>query len=90
LNPTQTTQSGKKISMAKMKYREANISDIKQIQRVRHSVKENILSNPDLVTDEDCKDFITIRGKGWVCEIDELIVGFAVADLRDNNIWALF
>lgn len=73
-----------------MKYREANISDIKQIQIVRHSVKENILSNPDLVTYDDCKEFLTIRGKGWVCEIDDLIVGFAVADIKDNNIWALF
>lgn len=73
-----------------MKYREANISDIKQIQNVRHSVKENVLSNPDLITDDDCKEFLTIRGRGWVCEVDNLIVGFAVADLRDNNIWALF
>ena len=73
-----------------MKYREANIEDIKQIQIVRHSVKENILSNPDLVTDEDCKEFLTKRGRGWVCEIEGSIVGFAVADLKDNNIWALF
>ena len=31
-----------------------------------------------------------VRGKGWVCEIENQIVGFAIADLRDNNIWALF
>lgn len=73
-----------------MKFREANIKDIKQIQIVRHSVKENILSNPDLVTDDDCTEFLTKRGKGWVCEMDGLIIGFAIADLRDNNIWALF
>ncbi len=73
-----------------MKYREAKISDIKQIQVVRHSVKENILSNPALVTNEDCKEFLTGRGKGWVCEIDGLLVGFAIADLKNNNIWALF
>lgn len=73
-----------------MTYREANIEDIKQIQIVRHSVKENILSNPDLVTDEDCKEYITGRGRGWVCEIEGSIVGFAIADLKDNNIWALF
>ncbi len=73
-----------------MNYREAKISDIKHIQSVRRSVKENILSNPDLVTDDDGKDFITSRGKGWVGEIDDLIVRFAVADLKDDNIWALF
>ncbi len=70
--------------------REAKIEDIKQIQTVRNSVTENTLSNPDLVTDEDCEEFITKRGKGWVCEIDEQIVGFAVADLIGNNRWALF
>ena len=50
----------------------------------------NILSNPNLVTDEDCREFLLERGKGWVCEIDNQIVGFAIADLQENNIWALF
>lgn len=70
--------------------REATIDDIRQIQIVRNSVKENTLSNPDLVTDEDCVEFITVRGKGWVCEINHQVVGFAIADLKENNIWALF
>ena len=70
--------------------REAQISDVKQIQKVRNSVTENMLSNPDLVTDKDCEDFILIRGKGWVCDIDGQIVGFSIADLKENNIWALF
>ncbi|VXB44648.1 MULTISPECIES: GNAT family N-acetyltransferase [Chryseobacterium] len=70
--------------------REARIEDIPQIQVVRNSVKENTLSNPDLVTDKDCEEFITERGKGWVCEIDGKITGFSIVDLKDNNIWALF
>lgn len=73
-----------------MIFREALLSDIPQIQIVRHAVKENILSNPLLVTDEDCASFITVRGKGWVCEIENTIVGFAIADLKEHNIWALF
>ena len=73
-----------------MKIREAKIDDIPQIQVVRNSVTENTLSNPNLVTDADCKEFITERGKGWVCEINNEIIGFAIADLKDNNIWALF
>jgi GNAT superfamily N-acetyltransferase len=36
------------------------------------------------------EEYITIRGRGWVCEIGLMIVGFAIADLRENNIWALF
>jgi len=73
-----------------MLFREAKIDDIKQIQVVRNSVKENILSNPDLVTDQDCEEFLFQRGKGWVCEIEQKIVGFAIADLKEDNIWALF
>lgn len=70
--------------------REAKIEDIKQIQVVRNSVKENTLSDPRLVTDKDCEDFIITRGKGWVCEINNELVGFSIVDMNDNNIWALF
>ena len=73
-----------------MKIREATIADIHQMQIVRNAVTENTLSDPGLVTDKDCKEFLTVRGKGWVCEINNQIVGFSIADLQCNNIWALF
>lgn len=70
--------------------REARPEDIRQMQVVRNSVRENMLSDPNLVTDNDCLEYITVRGKGWVCEIDNQLVGFAIADLKEHNIWALF
>ena len=70
--------------------REATTDDIEQMHLVRNSVRENVLSNPALVTEEDYVDYITRRGKGWVCEVHGKIVGFAIADLDHNNIWALF
>lgn len=73
-----------------MTFREARIEDIPQIQVVRNAVKENALSNPNLVSDSDCEEFMFERGKGWVCEIENEIVGFAIADLKEDNIWALF
>lgn len=73
-----------------MSIREAQVIDIPQIQIVRNSVTENTLSNPNLVTDEDCVEFLTKRGKGWVFEIDGTIVGFSIVDLEQNNVWALF
>lgn len=73
-----------------MLFREATVEDIKEIQEVRHSVKENVLSDSSLVSDDDCRNYLTRRGKGWVCEADGKIAGFAIADLEDNNIWALF
>lgn len=70
--------------------REARITDIPQIQIVRHAVNENVLSNPALVTDKDCENYLTVRGKGWVCVIDNEVVGFSIADLVAHNVWALF
>ncbi len=73
-----------------MPIREATIADIPAIQVVRNAVRENRLSNPGLVTDQDCADMLTIRGKGWVCEIETSVIGFAIADLQGRNIWVLF
>ena len=73
-----------------MIFREALIKDIPQMQVVRNAVKENVLSNPDLIKDADYIPFITSNGKGWVCESDEQIVGFAIVDIKEKNIWALF
>ena len=70
--------------------REASIADIPQIQHVRHSVKENRLSDPRLVTDDDCEEYLSRRGKGWVAEEGNRIAGFSIVDLKDNNVWALF
>ncbi len=73
-----------------IRIRPAGVDDIRQIQAVRNAVKENVLSDPGLVTDRDCEEFIIQRGKGWVCEIGNRIVGFSIVDLKENNIWALF
>ena len=73
-----------------MAIRQAAISDIKQIQQVRNAVKENTLSNPSLVTDDDLMDYLTRRGRGWVYEVEEVITGFSIISLIDQNVWALF
>ena len=73
-----------------MRFREATPADISQIQFVRNAVKENTLSDPALVSDNDCLVYITQRGKGWVCEMESRIVGFSIVDLKENNVWALF
>ena len=73
-----------------MIFREAKTTDITAIQFVRHTVKENILSDPALVTDKDCEEFLMQRGKGWVCEVGGEVAGFSIVDLKAHNIWALF
>ena len=69
-----------------MIFREASVGNIPQMQIVRNSVKENIFSDPDLVTDEDCENYLRNRGKGWVCEIENRIVGFAIVDMVNHNV----
>ena len=73
-----------------MIFREAQTEDIAGIQRVRNSVKENQLPDPNLVPDTDVADYISRRGKGWVCEMDGTIVGFSIVSVIDRNVWALF
>lgn len=70
--------------------RVATIADIPHIQRVRNSVKENMLSDPSKVTDEDCREYLTQKGRGWVYEVNNEIIGFAIVDLEEQNVWALF
>ena len=60
-----------------MIFREAQIADITQMHVVRIAVTENILPDPDLITAKDYVEFLTERGKGWVCEIDDIVVGFS-------------
>jgi GNAT superfamily N-acetyltransferase len=73
-----------------MRYREAQVADIEELAEVRLSVRENPLPDPALITYADYKEFLTVRGKGWVCEGPGVIVGFSVVDLTEHNIWALF
>ena len=73
-----------------MTIREAQLEDITQMQIVRNAVKENTLSDPSLVPDKDYVEFMFERGKGWVCAVEDKIVGFSIVDLKENNVWALF
>jgi GNAT superfamily N-acetyltransferase len=73
-----------------MNFREATIQDIPQMHTIRIAVKENILPDSTIISAEDYVNFLTVRGKGWVCEIENEIVGFAIIDLKEKNIWALF
>ncbi|MEJ8758005.1 GNAT family N-acetyltransferase [Pontibacter sp. H259] len=73
-----------------MLFKRATVADIPGMSWVRMAVKENVLSNPDLVTPESYREMLEEKGAGWVCEINESIVGFSIVDLSDLNIWALF
>jgi GNAT superfamily N-acetyltransferase len=73
-----------------MNVRAATELDIAEMHRVRLAVRENRLSDPARIGPDDYREMLASRGRGWVCEIDDRIVGFGVADLARSNIWALF
>jgi GNAT superfamily N-acetyltransferase len=54
------------------------------------AVRENVLSNPNLVTEKDYVEMLENGGKGWVCFSGAALAGFAMVDLSKRNIWALF
>lgn len=70
--------------------REATLLDFPKLMEIRMAVKENTLSNPALIPEDDYVKFCFTQGKGWVYEVDSVIVGFSIVDLLGNNIWALF
>ena len=70
--------------------RQAVRADVPGIQRVRHSVRENVLTSC-VITDAEVIDYLERFGRGWVV-VDERneVLGFSIGDARDGNIWALF
>ncbi|RYY64944.1 MAG: N-acetyltransferase [Chitinophagaceae bacterium] len=73
-----------------MMYREASVADIPGMQVVRRAVKENALSDPSRICDADYLPYLDARGRSWVALGDSRVVGFAVADLEEGSVWALF
>lgn len=70
--------------------KEAGLADIPDMQRIRHAVKENTLSDPALVPDQAVAEYILERGKGWLAMADGTAAGFAIVSCKDHNVWALF
>ena len=69
--------------------RQATVSDVPAIQRVRRSVRENRLVSMT-IADEDVREAIDHTGRGWVIELEAGVVAFAIGNARTGNIWALF
>jgi GNAT superfamily N-acetyltransferase len=73
-----------------MIFRAATPDDIEGMSAVRLAVSENRLSDPSKVSRDDYHAMLTQHGHGWVCETGGQIVGFAIVDLTEKNVWALF
>jgi GNAT superfamily N-acetyltransferase len=69
--------------------RRALQTDVPRIMEIRHWVRQNRPSDPNLVTGADCEAFIE-RSEIGVWEEDGAVQGFAAGDTRDGWIFGLF
>jgi GNAT superfamily N-acetyltransferase len=69
--------------------RQAVAADVSGMHRVRMSVRENRLVST-VITEADTRKAIEESGRGWVVEVEGQIVGFAIVNITNSNIWALF
>ncbi|MCC6070206.1 GNAT family N-acetyltransferase [Massilia sp. GCM10020059] len=76
--------------MTTTSYRVACAQDIPAMSAIRLAVGENKLRDPGRITPKMYADYLDALGRGWVCERDGVIAGFAYADREDGAIWALF
>jgi GNAT superfamily N-acetyltransferase len=70
--------------------RKAILADIDQMHAIRMAVRENVLSDPTLISEQDYANYLENRGSGWVVEVGDRVLGFSIVDLADHNVWALF
>lgn len=71
------------------KIRQASRPDITHMHRIRMSVTENRLVSMTL-SEADYVDAIERTGRGWVMQVGDEIVAFAVGNSANASIWALF
>lgn len=69
--------------------RQAHREDIRDMHRVRISVRENRLTLA-VITEADYLPYLQDHGRGWVVETTGTVRGFAIGDARDGSVWALF
>jgi GNAT superfamily N-acetyltransferase len=69
--------------------RQAVRNDLPELFRVRSAVSENRLSSRT-IPDGQVIEALEVTGRGWVIELDGVIVAFAIGNALTGSIWALF
>ena len=64
--------------------------DVAAMHAIRLSVRENQLSDPSVVTEQDYHDFMLRDTQSWVHQLNGEITGFVMVDVERRNLWALF
>ncbi len=77
-----------------MKFRDIQISDIPEIFQVRVATWHNEHGQEEMksrgITHDSVKEILESGShRGWLCEMDENIVGFAMGDRKNGEIWVV-
>lgn len=72
-----------------MRIRPAQAADIKAMHALRLRVAENRLSDPGRVTEDSYPPYLD-RDSAWVAETEGRLAGFAILDVAQAGVWALF
>jgi len=74
-------------------FRQIEARDVKELLHLRTQMKENVLTAEDLVkrgiTESDVIRKLSGSYKGWLCECDGRIVGFAMGDRLTGEMWVI-
>lgn len=76
-----------------MNFREITKDDIQSIFAVRVATHENRLTVEELaslgITEETVKEKLAGTYKGWLCEVENLVAGFAMGDRATGELWVI-
>ena len=76
-----------------MKFREILEDDVPDLFPVRTATHENRLTLDELsalgITEESVKQKMKGSFKGWLCEVDDQVVGFAMGDKSTGELWVI-
>lgn len=76
-----------------MKFREITTRDIPAIFEVRVATDENNFTYEELekldITPDSVEEKLKTTYKGWLCEIENEVVGFVMADKKTAEIWLI-
>jgi GNAT superfamily N-acetyltransferase len=76
-----------------MVFREITAEDVPDLFGVRVATRENALSKEDLrrlgITPETVREMMRTSHRGWLCEVDGVVVGFAMANGETGEMWVI-
>lgn len=76
-----------------MHFREMRLQDIPEVFEVRLATDENRFTREELarydITEESIAKRLQSTYKGWICEMENRIAGFAIADGKTWELWLI-